>query len=87
MIDPTHVKPGQEVTIEISITNISDNLEGYEAVLNINGIEEETKSIVLAGGTTGVITYNVVRDVAGKYDVENSGLTGSFTVLQSEVPE
>jgi len=84
VIEPNRVTCGEEVTITVSITNIGENQERYESLLNINGIEEEIKSITLEPGTTGILTYNVARDVSGTYDVEMSGLTGSFTVQPSE---
>ena len=87
VIEPTRVICSEEVTITVSITNIGENREKYDSLLNINGIEEETKSITLEPGTTGILSYNIVRDIPGIYDVEMSGLTGSFTVIQSEITE
>ena len=71
----------------ISRANLDIPIEKVYSVNDPRVIEEEIKSITLEPGGTGILNYNVVRDVVGTYDVEMSGLTGSFTVIESETTE
>jgi hypothetical protein len=80
VIEPAIVACGEEVKISFTITSISENQEQYSSLLNINGLAEEVKMITLNPGDTGTLSYIVVRDTAGTYDVEMSGLTGYFVV-------
>jgi hypothetical protein len=79
-ISPMTVSPQEEVTISAEISN-NGNAEGdYKAVLNINGINEASKSITLAPDDTQTVTFTTAKENAGKYEVAVGDRTGSFTV-------
>jgi hypothetical protein len=79
----------EEVSISVTVTNTGD-LEGtYTVTLKINGAVEAIENVELAGGATKLVTFKVVEDTEGTYNVEVNGLTGSFSVvalLPLEVP-
>jgi len=52
----------------------------YTATLTINGATVETKDVSVAGGATETVTFTVIKDEAGTYNIGVNGLTRSLTV-------
>lgn len=77
---PTEVNAGETVTISAVVTNTGQVEGSYTVTLKINGAVEATQAVTLTGGQTTTVTFEVARDVAGTYQVDVSGLTGSFAV-------
>lgn len=86
LISPSEVDIGENVTISILVTNTGDVPGSYEAVLKINGVVEVIKGVTLNAGASEEILFTTVKDVAGGYSVEVSGLEGSFTVREKLEP-
>jgi hypothetical protein len=84
-ISPGAVYVGEAVTISVLITNSGDAAGSHTVVLKIDGMVEGTKEITLNAGASEEVTFTMVKDVAGTYSVEVSGLSGSFVV--EEQPE
>lgn len=80
-ITPTEVKPGEEVTISVEVTNIGGREWRHTVSLRVNQVLEQTKQITLAPGQTEVVTFTVTRDEPGSYTIEVNGLTKGFTVV------
>ncbi len=83
-IEPQHVHPNETVTISVSVANIGNSQGSYNVVLNINGVQEEAKSVTMAAGDSKSVTFSVIRENVGSYTVTVDGLSGSFTVTQAE---
>ncbi len=79
-ITPATVNVGETVTISADIANIGEVEGATTATLTINDVVEQTQDVTLAGGATTAVSFNVTKDVAGTYNVEINGQTGSFTV-------
>ena len=79
-IEP-EVAANETVTISVSVTNTGGSQGSHDVVLEINGTEEETKSVTLAAGDSEDVTFMVTRGDAGTYAVTTEGLSGSFTVM------
>jgi beta-lactamase superfamily II metal-dependent hydrolase len=79
-ISPSEVKAGETVTISASITNSGNSTGSYTAILKINGVHVETKSITLNAGEGQVASFSVVEQSSGTYTVEINGLSGTFSV-------
>jgi uncharacterized membrane protein len=82
-ISPAEVKVGETVTVSATVANTGEVEGSYTVTLKINGATEATKKVTLAGGQTTEVTFSVVRDVAGSYQVDIDGQTGSFTVAKA----
>ena len=68
------------------ISNNGDLTGTYEVILKINNVIEDTKEVTLVGGASQMVTFTVVKDTAGTYDVSVSDLSDSFTVTVPETP-
>ena len=82
-ISPTAVQVGEKVTISATVANTGEVEGSYTVTLKINGATEATKKVTLAGGQSTKVTFSVVRDVAGSYQVNVDGQVGSFTVAKA----
>ena len=79
-IGPSQVEPGQEVTITVKVANIGGSEGTYTAELKINGKTEESKTIILPPGASKLVTFVVIRDIPGTYQVSINNLSGEFMV-------
>jgi uncharacterized membrane protein len=85
-IIPSEVLVGDQVAIIVDVQNVG-NVEGtYTLTLQINGVLTQTRDVTLAGGASETVTFIVVENVEGTYNVEVDGLTGSFTVVAPPLP-
>jgi hypothetical protein len=50
--------------------------------LKLNGVIVDSKKITLAGGESKIVTFTLVKEEAGTFNVEISGLKGTFTVKE-----
>jgi len=82
-ISPQQVKPGQEVTISISVANTGGETGSYNAVLYINSAVEDSQSVSVPGGTTKNVIFTVSKTKAGVYDVSICGQSGQFEVVHT----
>ncbi|MFQ6095281.1 MAG: CARDB domain-containing protein, partial [Candidatus Bathyarchaeia archaeon] len=80
IVNPTEVEVGKEITISATVTNIGEGQGSYTVVLKINDIVESTETVTLAGGASTTVEFKVVKEDAGTYNIEVSGLKGAFTV-------
>jgi hypothetical protein len=79
-VTPAEAFIGDMVTITADVSNTGEITGTYTAVLTINGVTVETKDILVAGGATETVTFTVVRDEAGTYNIGVNGLTRTLTV-------
>jgi len=80
-ISPPQVKPGEEVTISINVTNTGGETGSYNAVLYINSVVEDSQSVSVAPGMTKNVIFTVSKSDAGVYDVSIAGQSGQFEVV------
>lgn len=81
-VTPSEVKPGQPVAISAVVTNDVGSEETFYIVLNINSLEERTKSITIGAGKSQTIDFSVAKEKAGTYKVSIQDKVGQFTVSQ-----
>jgi hypothetical protein len=79
-IAPNRVKPGSRVTIIAEVTNVSPVASSYSVVLKIKGVVEAIKEVTLDPGQSRKVTFAMLKDKPGTYDLDLEGLEGSFTV-------
>ena len=85
-VEPEQIAPGEVVIITVSIAN-TDGMEGsYTAILEVNGVREETQSISIAAGGTKRVDFTVSREEPGDYVVKVGALEGNFTVTVPPAP-
>jgi len=82
-ISPIEANIGESVTISVLVANTGEGAGSYTITLKINGVEEATEEITLAGGANDTVIFTTVQDEAGTYSVDVDGLIGSFMVKKS----
>ncbi len=84
VISPVEVKESEAVSVSITVQN-SGELEGeYEVVLKLNGEVFESQLVILAGGSSKLVTFSITGGSPDDYSVDINGLTGSFIVKATE---
>jgi hypothetical protein len=81
-INPAEIEPGEELSITATVANMGDVKGSYMAELKINDNTQETMQVIVDAGETKAVTFAVVRDTPGIYEVALGGLSGQFEVLK-----
>lgn len=84
-IEPKVVRPGEAVTIMVTVTNRHYTWGIYSLILQLNGKRVEEKQANLVAGGTQEVSFLVTRDDPGRYQVFINGLSGSFEVVGKAV--
>jgi len=82
-IAPQIVKSGETVSISTQIRNIGGSEENHTVVLTVDDAKVQTKVVRVAPGKTEIVTFTVIKNEPGTYNVEVNNLKGSFRVLKS----
>ena len=84
-ISPPAVEPGQTAKITVEIVNEGVEAGSFSAILNLRRDEPgesfqpiAVQEITLAGRQSGTVTFFVLRDVEGQYEIEVEGRVGEF---------
>ncbi len=85
VINPATVNPNAEIDISVNATNSGRTEEKYTITLKLNGTVETTREITLSPVSNQEVEFNVSKSIAGTYQVDVNGLTGSFEVKQPPV--
>jgi hypothetical protein len=83
-ISPTEAEPKEAITISVQVTNVGEEKGRYTVQLYVDDKAVDTKTVTLGGGESTRVTFEVVEEKAGVYDIEVAGLKGAFTV--KEIP-
>jgi len=86
-ISPSIIRCGENVTIKVEVENAGEDAGEYTVMLLINGTVEASKTVMLNAGESTTVTFITKKDVAGIYEVEVSGLKGSFEVIPKKLAE
>jgi len=78
---PRSVQAGEGVVISLSITNIAGTEGTYTVVVMVNDVKEAEESVTIAAGSTRHITFSLLKEVPGDYNVIVGGLSRNFTVV------
>jgi len=82
-VAPKEIITGETVTVTAIVENIGETEGIYRAVLIVDGVEEESRSITLAGGEKETISFSVVVDMAGTHRIELGKYCDTFNALES----
>jgi len=77
---PSEVNAGEEITIRTLVTNTGDLNGSHKVTLRIDNVVVMTKDVVLEGGASAEVVFNVTKEAAGTYEVNVDGLVGTFTI-------
>ncbi len=83
--DPSEIEAGESVKISFTVKNVGD-LEGtFTGTLKIDDEIEATKKVTLSGGGTQIVSFTVIKDTPGTYEIEADGLQRFLEVLIPDV--
>ena len=82
-ISPVEVQPREPVTIIVKVTNTGEEGGSYNVKLKVAGVTVDSKTVTLAGGESTSLTFTVIKDAAGVYDVEVDGQRGTIVVREA----
>jgi hypothetical protein len=80
-VAPEKVETGESVTVSVSVANTGGTLGTYNVVLIVNNAREAEKSVTVAAGSTGLVTFTLLKEDTGSYIVTADGLSVSFDVI------
>jgi hypothetical protein len=81
-ISPSEPEIGEPIVISVTVENIGQVEGTYTVKLKINEATEDAKSVTLAGGAKGTVSFTVTRYTVGSYSIEVDGLKRSLSVLK-----
>jgi len=81
VIEPGEVKPGQEITISLIITNIGGAAGTCTLELKVDGEFRSVKSVTLEPGESEVVSFSIIEAMEGEHIVEIAALRGDFTIV------
>ena len=85
-ITPAEVNIGEEVTINVLVTNTGDVTDSYEVTLKIDEVLVATEEVTLASSASQTVTFTTTADIAGTYAITVDGLSGTFVVTEVTPP-
>ena len=86
-IKPSVVRPGETVKISVEVKNEGKAAGSYTVNLKVNGTIAGTKTVTLKAGETITVTFEVVKEVEGYYEVNVDGANGAFKVSAASAPQ
>lgn len=85
-ISPKEVETGKPVTITVEVMNTGEAKESYTAPLSINNAEEDTTDVSIEGKATEKVSFTVIKNTIGTYNVTVDEQEGTFVVVTPQQP-
>ncbi len=85
-VTPSEVKPAEQVTISVVITNTGGSEGSYTVILKVNDAEEARKEVTLGTGKSKTVIFTIAKDTERSYSVDVNGEVGWFTVIVPPPP-
>jgi hypothetical protein len=81
-IFPNPVRVGEETAIMLSIKNSGDIADTYTANIAVDGVAGGTEEVTVAGGATEKVSFSLLKDSPGSYNIEAGGQEVALRVWQ-----
>lgn len=87
-ISPAVIETGQDVTIDVTVTNTGDLPGSYEVMLEIEDELLSAEKVTLAGHASQQVTFSTTASyAAGDYAINVNELSGLLTVKETAPPQ
>lgn len=84
-IEPMETVAGEVVSITAEVKNIGGSEGTYAAILTVDGVSVETKEVAIAPDSSEMVTFSLVKDAPGTYEIGMGELSSSLIVIGEEV--
>jgi len=85
-INPMETTAGEIVSITAVVKNTGGSEGTYAVILSVDGVTVEAKETALiTPGSSEVVTFSLVKDVPGTYEIDIGGLSSSLIVKTNEI--
>ena len=81
---PLEVTAGETASITAQVKNVGGSEGIYTAVLTVDGATAEVKEVTVAPGATQTVTFTVIKDKAGTYQIAVGELRSSLVVKEKK---
>lgn len=81
IVSPTEVLAGRLAMVTVDVTNIGEVDGDCEVTLRVNGRVLETNNVTIAAESNRTVTFKLLEDKGGTYNVSVNGLSGTLTVV------
>jgi hypothetical protein len=85
-ISPAEVHLGESVSISLKVTNVGELPGSYTVELRVDGVVVDSKTVMLAGGESTVVTFKWTGKEPGTYSLEIAGQKSQVTVVRPIIP-
>ena len=79
-VTPSEVLTGEAVTVEVDVKNVGEAEGVYPVTLTVDGEAWETREVKLSGGEAETVSFTLVKEAAGTYQLEAGGLSRTLQV-------
>lgn len=86
VVSPTEVLAGWSATVTVDATNIGEVQGDCEVILKVNNKAVETKKVTVAAGATETVSFTLLEDEGGSYNLSVNGLSATLTVKEGALP-
>ncbi len=80
VVSPDETVAGSSVMVMVDVANIGEAEGAYTVALKLDGEEVESREVTVAGGETETVSFTVMKDTMGIYNIEVNTLTGDLKV-------
>lgn len=84
-IKPLEAMAGETVSITAVVENIGGSEGTYAVILTVDGVTTEASEVMVTPGSSKVVTFSLVKDAPGTYEISIGGLTSTLIVEEEEV--
>ena len=85
-ISPAEVHLGESVSISLKVTNVGELPGSYTVELKVDGVVVDSKTVMLAGGESTVVTFTWTGKEPGTHSLEIAGQKSQVTVVRPIIP-
>lgn len=79
-VTPQEVTAGGTASVSAEVKNTGGSEGTYSAALTVDGATVETKQVTVAAGASKTVSFSLMKDKAGTYQIGVGGLTSKLTV-------
>ncbi len=79
-VTPSEMTVGETATIKAQVENSGGSEDIYTAILTVDGVKVGEKDVTVAAGATMAVTFFLVKDTPGSYQISIGGLSSTLTV-------